>query len=95
MNLMSIMCADAQGQERILAFFLEVTCPKSPRNRKKHITGTAMLSAILSECGVVAYYNMDHLVCLGRSPPKGYRRRSKVPSGWLETIQRVQRHKGA
>ena len=54
MNLMSIMCADAQGQERILAFFLEVTCPKSPRNRKKHITGTAMLSAILSECGVVA-----------------------------------------
>ena len=65
MNLMSIMCADAQGQERILAFFLEVTCPKSPRNRKKHITGTAMLSAILSECSVVAYYNMDHLVCLG------------------------------
>ena len=31
----------------------------------------------------------------GASPPKGYRRRSKVPSEWLETIQRVQRQKGA
>ena len=31
----------------------------------------------------------------GRSPPKGYRRRSKVSSGWLETIQRVQRQKEA
>ena len=25
----------------------------------------------------------------GRSPPKGYRRRSKVPSEWTETIRRV------
>ena len=32
---------------------------------------------------------------MGRSPPKGYRRRSKVPSEWLETIRRVQRQKGA
>ncbi len=30
-----------------------------------------------------------------RSPPKGYRRRSKVPSEWLETIRRVQRQKGS
>ena len=29
----------------------------------------------------------------GRSPPKGYRRRSKVPSEWTETIRRVQRQK--
>ncbi|RHV70536.1 hypothetical protein DXB05_14080 [Clostridium sp. OF13-4] len=31
----------------------------------------------------------------GAVAPKGYRRRSKVPSEWLETIQRVQRQKGA
>ena len=32
---------------------------------------------------------------MGRSPPKGYRRRPKVPSEWSETIRRVQRQKGA
>ena len=31
----------------------------------------------------------------GAVAPKGYRRRSKVPSEWTETIRRVQRHKGA
>ena len=31
----------------------------------------------------------------GGPPPKEYRRRSKVPSEWSETIRRVQRHKGA
>ena len=31
----------------------------------------------------------------GAVAPKGYRRRSKVPSEWLETIRRVQRQKGA
>ena len=30
----------------------------------------------------------------GRSPPKGYRRRSKVSSGWLETIHRVAKAEG-
>ncbi len=31
----------------------------------------------------------------GAVAPKGYRRRSKVPSEWSETIRRVQRQKGA
>ena len=57
-----------------------------------HINLSAELSSSHQNARLAAR-EVGNVFVVGRSPPKGYRRRSKVHSEWLETIFRAQRQK--